>query len=110
MTTLIDKIKTDIENWAEETWAVVKPEVVALGQTALSQIETAAETFVTTGGNFPEALATVIGALPADIKAGEAIVANVLSAMIVKAQSAAAAATTTAVSAAASTGTASTGS
>lgn len=101
MTTIVARIEADIEAWAEETWAIVKPEITGLGMTVLSQVETAAEAFVTSGGNFAAALASVMGALPGDVTAGEAIVANVLSAQIVKAQAAAAAAT-----AAPSTGTA----
>ena len=101
MTTIVARIEADIEAWAEETWAIVKPEITGLGMTVLSQVETAAEAFVTSGGNFAAALASVMGALPGDVTAGEAIVANVLSAQIVKAQAAAVAAT-----AAPSTGTA----
>ena len=101
MTTIVARIEADIEAWAEETWAIVKPEITGLGMTVLSQVETAAEAFVTSGGNFAAALASIMGALPGDVSAGEAIVANVLSAQIVKAQAAAAAAT-----AAPSTGTA----
>ena len=93
MTTIVARIEADIEAWAEETWAIVKPEITGLGMTVLSQVETAAEAFVTSGGNFAAALASIMGALPGDVTAGEAIVANVLSAQIVKAQAAAAAAT-----------------
>ena len=93
MTTIVARIEADIEAWAEETWAIVKPEITGLGMTVLSQVEAAAEAFVTSGGNFAAALASIMGALPGDVTAGEAIVANVLSAQIVKAQAAAAAAT-----------------
>lgn len=93
MTTIIARIESDIETWAEEAWAVIKPQIKALGLTVLSQAETAAETFVTSGGNFADALASVVGQLPGDAKALEAIVANVLSAQIVKTQAAATAAT-----------------
>ena len=96
MTGLVQKIEADIEAWAEETWAIVKPEITGLGMTVLSQVEAAAEAFVTSGGNFAAALASIMGALPSDVTAGEAIVANVLSAQIVKAQAAAKAATGTA--------------
>ena len=94
MTSVVQQIETAIETWAEEAWAIVKPEVVGLGQTVLSQVETAAEVFVTnlTSGApvaFADALASIVTQLPADIKAGEAIIANVLSASIVKAQAAA---------------------
>ena len=93
MSTIVQKIETALEDWAEETWAIVKPEITGLGMTVLSQVEAAAEAFVTSGGNFAAALASIMGALPGDVTAGEAIVANVLSAQIVKAQAAAAAAT-----------------
>ena len=93
MTTIVARIEADIEAWAEETWAIVKPEITGLGMTVLSQVEAAAEAFVTSGGHFAAALASIMGALPGDVTAGEAIVANVLSAQIVKAQAAAAAAT-----------------
>ena len=96
MTTIVARIEADIEAWAEETWAIVKPEITGLGMTVLSQVEAAAEAFVTSGGNFAAALASIMGALPGDVTAGEAIVANVLSAQIVKAQAAAKAATGTA--------------
>jgi hypothetical protein len=95
MTTIVARVEADLEAWAEETWAVVKPLATNLGLTVLSQIETAAEVFVTTGGNFADALASLMGSLPADVKAGEAIVANVLSATIVKTQAAATASTAT---------------
>lgn len=100
MTTIIARVETAVEDWAEEAWAIVKPEVIALGATVLSQVEQAAETFVTSGGNFTDALASIVGQLPADLKAGEAIIANVLSASIVKAQATATAATTTTTAAA----------
>ena len=95
MTTIIARVESDIEAWADEAWAVVKPQITALGLTVLSQVEAAAETFVTSGGNFADALASVVGQLPGDAKALETIVANVLSATNVKTQAAATAATAT---------------
>src|SRR5579862_7070032 len=93
MTTIVARLEADIEAWAEEAWAAVKPNIKALGLTVLSQIETAAVTFVTSGGNFADALASVVGQLPGDAKALEAIVANVLSAQIIQTKAAATAAT-----------------
>ena len=60
MTTIVARIEADIEAWAEETWAIVKPEITGLGMTVLSQVETAAEAFVTSGGNFAAALAPIL--------------------------------------------------
>ena len=92
MTTLIQTIEQDVEAFVEAAWTAVKPQVIALGATVLSQVEQAAETIVSSGGNFAEGLASVVGQLPGDVKALEAIVANALSAQIVKLQATAAAA------------------
>ena len=95
MSTIVQKIETALEDWAEETWAIVKPEITGLGMTVLSQVETAGLAYVTSGLNFADALASIMGSLAGDVKPAEAIVANVLSAQIVKAQAAAKAATGT---------------
>lgn len=91
MTTTIDQAVQKVEAWVHDTlepalekeWAIVKPEVMALGATALSVIWQAGITYVTSGGNgFSTALAAVKAALPAEEQAAEHILATALSGAI----------------------------
>ena len=91
MTTALQKvqnylstIETDVAADLKAAWAELEPAVEALGKTILGQILTAAETYVASGGNFADALASIIGQLPGDAKALESIVAGALSAQIAK--------------------------
>lgn len=81
-------IGKDIEVDLEAAWAELKPAIGALGKTILGQILTAAETYVTSGGNFADFLASIVGQLPGDAKALESIIAGALSAQVAKLQAA----------------------
>ncbi len=68
----------------EAAWAELKPAIIALGKTIGGQILTAAETYVTSGGNFADALAVVVAQLPGDAKSLESVIAGALSAQVAK--------------------------
>ena len=76
----------------ETAWAELKPAIEALGKTILGQVLTAAETYVTSGGNFADFIASIVTQVPGDAKAIESIIAGALSAQVAKLQAAAPAA------------------
>ena len=91
MTTTIDQLVNKTEAWVHDTlepalekeWAIIKPDVVALGMTTLSVVWQAASTYVASGGNgFSTALAAVKAAMPAEEAAAEHILATALSGAI----------------------------
>ena len=71
-----------LESALEAEWQAIKPEIISLGQTVLSQVWQAAIVFVTSGGNYPAALASITAQLPADLAGAEHIAAAALSAAI----------------------------
>lgn len=88
------KAVSTIEADLEAGWTELKPAIMALGSTVLSQVGTAAVSLVqnpTTVG-FTDALASIIGQLPADAKVLETAVAGALSAQVAKLMAAPAAA------------------
>lgn len=96
---ILESAESDVEQFLDSAWSFMKPQIKSLGETVLSQVETAAEVFVTSGGNYGEALASVVSQLPADLASLEHIVAGYLSTLIADAQAkVAAAAPTLAVS------------
>lgn len=78
--------KTAIDADLEAGWAELKPAISALGSTVLAQVATAAETLIMNPSTvgFAEALASVIGQLPADAKVLETAVAGALAAQVAK--------------------------
>lgn len=91
MTTALAKVEAylatvekDVAADLEAAWAELKPAVLALGKTVLGQILTAAETYVATGGNFADALASIVTQLPGDAKQLESIIAGALAAQVAK--------------------------
>jgi hypothetical protein len=75
----LESEKTAIENALEAEWTSLKPQVLNLGQTILGQVWQAASTYVSTGGNYADALASIVAQVPADIAAAEHIIATALS-------------------------------
>lgn len=78
--------KAALESALEAEWQAIKPQVVDLGKTVLSQVMEAAIVFVTSGGNYTVALASVTAQLPADLVAAEHIVAAALTGAITNLQ------------------------
>jgi hypothetical protein len=87
------KLIQELETWGETelaaaeaaldaAWVSLKPQILALGQTVLGQVLTAAETFVETGGNYADAIAVVVAQLPADAKNLEAAVGGAVAAQV----------------------------
>jgi hypothetical protein len=92
MTTIFQRAETDIETFLEGAWAALKPEIISLGDTVLAQCEQAVETYLTTGGNFAEAIGVVVSQLPADLTALESAVAGYMASLVSTAKANAAAA------------------
>lgn len=63
-----------IEPAIEAEFSALKPQILALGETVLSQVWTAAFTYLTTGGSAGAAVASVVAQLPADLQALEHLV------------------------------------
>lgn len=91
----------ELETWAdaelaqakadlEAIWQTIEPSVLALGKTVLSQILAAAQTFVTSGGNAGDFVASIVAQLPSDIGSAEAIVASAFGMMSANLQATAA--------------------
>lgn len=79
--------KTKLESALEAEWQVLKPDIVNLGKTILSQVMQAAETYVAGGmnpGSGTAAIAAITAQLPADIAAAEHIVAGAFSTAVAK--------------------------
>lgn len=68
-------LKNTVEPALEAEWQAIKPQVIALGETVLSQVWQAALLYVTSGGNAAAAIASVTVQLPSDLAASEHIVA-----------------------------------
>lgn len=68
----------------EADWAELKPAIMALSKTIEGQVLTAATALVQnpTGVGFAEALASIVGQLPADAKMIETAIAGMLAAKI----------------------------
>lgn len=94
MTSTIQQAVHKVEAWVTDTlepaleaeWQAIKPQVVALGETVLSQVWQAALIYVTSGGNYAAALASITAQLPADGVVAEHIVATALSGAIANLQ------------------------
>jgi hypothetical protein len=90
MTTILERIETDIENvWND----YVLPEGKKLGLTVLGQIEQAAETYLSSGGSMTEAVASFVAQLPADLTALESSAVAYFASIVTAAQASAAGAT-----------------
>lgn len=87
------KVIQALETWAEDELAVVeadleamwqnlKPEILALGKTVLSQVAQAAEEFVSTGGNITDAVAVIVAQLPADANVLQTAVAGAIATQV----------------------------
>lgn len=70
---------TAIETELEADWAELKPAAIALGKSVEGMVLTAAQTFITSGGNFAEALASVTTQIPGIVSSVEAAAAGLLS-------------------------------
>ena len=68
-------VKDTIEPAIKNEFDALAPQVLGLGQTVLAQVWTAAETYLTSGGNASAAIASVVAQLPADLAALEHLVA-----------------------------------
>ena len=94
MTTTIQQGINKFEDWVKNTlepaldaeWLAVKPQVISLGETVLSQVWQAALVYVTSGGDYVAALASITAQVPADLAAAEHIVAAALSTAIANLQ------------------------
>jgi hypothetical protein len=86
MTSTVDQIITDItddvEAFFDDAWADLKPLLVALGQTLLSQVATAAGSVASGSATYTQALASLVAQLPADALVAEKDVAAALAAAI----------------------------
>lgn len=76
---LLSKGVTAIETEIEADWAELKPAIVALGKSVEAQALQAAETLVSTGGNFGEAIGVLVASLPSDELALQTAVAGLLA-------------------------------
>lgn len=96
---LIQTIEQDVEGAFEAAWQAIKPKLVALDATVLSEIGQAAETLVSTGFS-PQGLsqavtavmaagATELGVLESDVAAGIAVFTSSLVGKLTPATSAA---------------------
>ena len=70
---------TAIETELEADWAELKPAAIALGKSVEGMVLTAAQTFITSGGDFGKALASVTAQIPGIVSSVEAAVAGLLS-------------------------------
>lgn len=89
-----DFLKNVVEPALDAEWQIIKPQVVALGETVLAQIWQAALIYVTSGGNYPAALVSITAQIPPDGVVAEHIVATALSGAITSIQAKQATATT----------------
>lgn len=87
----LDTVKADLSGFV----AALTPSLESLSETALSQIVQAAETFVSSGGNYVEALGVLMVALASDLAGLESAVSAVFASQVAKLQASAAAATAT---------------
>lgn len=77
-------LETDISGFVKDTvepaikaeFDGLAPQILGLGETVLGQVWTAASTYLATGGNAADAIASVVAQLPADLKALEHLVAG----------------------------------
>ena len=75
-----------IEADLEAGWAELKPAITALGKTVLGQVAAAAETLLAnpSATGFADALASIVGQLPADAKTLETALAGALATQVAK--------------------------
>lgn len=71
---VVGYVKDTIEPALSAEFAALGPQVLGLGETVLGQVWTAAETYLTSGGNATAAVSAVIAQLPADLAALEHLV------------------------------------
>lgn len=69
-----DFITQTVEPAVDAEFDIIKPQILALGETVLSQVWTAALTYLTTGGSAGAAVASIVAQLPADLQALEHLV------------------------------------
>lgn len=72
-------LKTDVEPALETEYDALKPQILGLGETALSQIWTAVATYIAAGGplnpgSAADAVKALVAQLPADLQALEHVV------------------------------------
>lgn len=72
-------LKDTVEPALEAEWAALKPQIIGLGETVLSQVWAAAEAYLTAGGPLntgaaSAAVASIVSQLPADLQALEHLV------------------------------------
>jgi len=82
--------KVALEQALDKEWAIIKPDVIALGKTVLSQVWQGAVTYVTSGGNVGFAIAAITAQLPADLADAEHIVAAAFAGAVANLQAKAA--------------------
>ena len=75
-TDVSDFLKSTVEPAISAEFQALGPQILGLGETVLGQVWTAAETYLTSGGNASAAIASVVAQLPADLSALEHLVAG----------------------------------
>ena len=73
-TEIVGFVKDTVEPAIEDEYAILKPQVLGLGETVLGQVWTAALAYLTSGGSASAAVASVVAQLPADLQALEHLV------------------------------------
>lgn len=75
-------LKDTVEPALDAEFTALKPQVLGLGETMLSQVWTAAETYLGSGGSITDAIAALVAQLPADLQALEHLVASAFGAAV----------------------------
>lgn len=85
-------LKSTVEPALDAEWAALKPQILGLGETVLSQVWTAAETYLAAGGPLnpgaaSQAVASLIVQLPTDLQALEHLIMAAFSGAVQSIQS-----------------------
>jgi enamine deaminase RidA (YjgF/YER057c/UK114 family) len=73
-TDVVGYVKDTVEPAVEAEFAALKPQILGLGETVLSQVWAAASSYLASGGSASAAVASVVSQLPADLQALEHLV------------------------------------